>query len=136
MPRRPRPADRPAPGSKAVSSLPYKPTISPKAPPKQVHAKFAQAGPESNVESEHELGNDSDDSNLSGEDVKSGSELGCEEGNEDIDVDAPRVAQWEPDEFETGGSVEDDNEDDEENPPHVDGPSHQNLVHFLKQLRL
>jgi ribosomal RNA-processing protein 36 len=131
MPRRPRPADRPAPNSKPVSSLQSEHTLSSKAPPKQVHSRLAQVEPES-IASEQEPDNDSGQFSLSGEEAKSvlsDSEPNFEEDNQDIDVDAPRVAQWEPDEFEIDDSGdEDDSEDDEKSMPRRAGPSSLQLV--------
>jgi len=120
MPRRPRPTDRPAPNSKPVSSLPFKHTLFPKAPP---HNRNAQVEPESTT-SEQESDNDS---GLSGEEAMPGSGPNFEKDNQDIDVDAPRVAQWEPDEFEIEDSA-DDSGNDEKISPHRAGPSGLQLV--------
>jgi hypothetical protein len=49
---------------------------------------------------------------------------------EDVDVDAPRIAQWEPDEFENGSSDRGESEDDGEMAPNRAGPSHVQLVHL------
>ncbi|KIM85149.1 hypothetical protein PILCRDRAFT_350214 [Piloderma croceum F 1598] len=128
MPRRPRPADR-----EPVSSLPSKHTLSPKAPPKQMHSRFAEVEPESDEEtaSEQEPDNDSGEFGLSGEE----DEPNFEEDNQDIDVDAPRVAQWEPDEFESDDSRdENDSGDGEKITPRRAGPSNLQLTSLQDDL--
>jgi ribosomal RNA-processing protein 36 len=99
-----------------------------------MHSRLAQVEPESDDEaaSEQEPDNDSGEFDLSREEAKSISS-GCEpnfgEDNQDIDVDAPRVAQWEPDEFESDDSRdENDSGDDEKITPRRAGSSNLQLV--------
>ena len=123
MPRRPRPADRPAPKSGAVSARRYKPTNYSITSPKRQHITFAETELESESQSEQI---DHGEKGMSGEDAEyASSDSGPGHEEEDVDVDAPRVAQWEPDELEFNDSVEGE---DEENAPNSAGPSHVQLV--------
>jgi ribosomal RNA-processing protein 36 len=128
MPRRPRPADRPPPKSKSDPALPSLPTKSLKVLFKQPRLKYAEAEPESE-ESEIDGSGDSRQSGMDAASTPSDSEPNYEQDIEDIDVDAPRVAQWEPDEFDSDidASEEEDESKDDDGGTHP-GPSDVQLV--------
>lgn len=126
MPRRPRPTTRQPPNS-------TKPTTK-KVGPKQQHAKI----PPTKLQSSSE--DDSDEVSINHFDEStlvvntgSGSSAGGseDEGAEGLDVDAPRVAQWEPDEFDLYGSASDDEDSGDDMQEELSsraGPSHEKLV--------
>lgn len=131
MPRRPRPADRPPPKSMTASTSRMAAPKPSKPPQKIIRKVETQPEPDSSeaTTSDEDSDNESD-TLLSNEDVgsiASGSDPGIEE---DIDVDAPRVAQWEPDEFEVDGVMEDSNSSEDEVEPEekTAGPSQVQLV--------
>lgn len=128
MPRRPRPTDRPPPKSKSDPALPRLPTKTLKVPFKQPRVKFTKAEPESE-ESEIDGSGDSRQSGMDAASTPSDSEPNYEQDTEDIDLDAPRVAQWEPDEFDTDASEEEDeSKDNDEETRNHPGPSNVQLV--------
>jgi hypothetical protein len=133
MPRRPRPADRPAPKSKLIAAprtAHKEPSI---APPEGQYITFSKPEPQSKDEEsggEQMLADDHGRPGMSGKDsdyALSGSEPDREQDYEDVDVDAPRVAQWEPDD---SGLVEHESEVGEENASNNAGPTHVQLVWF------
>lgn len=117
MPRRPRPATRPPP----KSDKPLKPAKN--IGPKQ---KSTTRKPQPDSE------NDSHESALE-ENIGSASSSGDSENveTEDIDVDAPRVAQWVPDELDPYGSAS-----DEEHSSDEEQSSRANLSHGVIVRRL
>lgn len=88
----------------------------------QKHIKYAEAL-------------DSDDEHDYDSDTSSANQLGPErENGDDVDLDVPRVAQWEPDDFEVDGpnpesESDDDTQDEFSNPA---GPSQIQLVCCLR----
>lgn len=95
-----------------------------KSSSKIIHVK---PEPEPSSESSDDEGGLEDASgSLSNEDAASSA---SEQMEEDIDVDAPRVAQWEPDDFEANSKSGDSDTSEEDQPEEkVAGPSQVHLV--------
>lgn len=86
--------------------------------------------PEQSFESSDDEGGIEDASgSLSDEDAASSASERSIEMEEEIDIDAPRVAQWEPDDFEANSKSGDSNASEEDEPEEkVAGPSQVHIV--------
>ncbi|KII93750.1 hypothetical protein PLICRDRAFT_171465 [Plicaturopsis crispa FD-325 SS-3] len=119
MPRRARPASRQAPKKSALSG--QQKLSSARIPPKPNRVKFEAPEESSSASSEDDTGaangegSGKSDSEESSESTGSGDELVSDAGeiDEDIDLDAPRVAQWMDDEDLDGGRSVDSDESEE-----------------------
>lgn len=142
MPRRQRPTSRPAPKSKVVPQRPSNSVKVPKVTPQRLDFQLQGTKPdnsEEEVESDEELDytSESDSPEDGGDDDDEATGLTFEdeiEQNEveEMDLDGPRVAQWEPDELELEVTSSNDEEKSEEELAHSNsdhaGSSHLKMV--------